>query len=336
MNKMSFMGMVAMVSFLIFSFLSPVEATAQEIYPSKDITLICNSAPGGGFDIFARMVAPNMTKYLKELSPGAKGGDVKVKNMAGASGLQAYEYLFRDAKPDGYTFGDFNPGALYAMLYGSQKIAFDPTEYSWLFSITRTVRVFISNKKGIATWEELIAKSKKGPITFLVPQFGTTAHLDCIYAVEISKIPAKIVATEGTADCLNAVIRGDADAALISYDSVATVCEAKEVNTLVSFTENKVLPWVPTIVEKGFPDCVKYIKRVNRMFMGPPKLDPERERLLTAAGKKLVADPGWLEFCKKRKADVEQPIFGKELKGEIKSSIEDLQKWIPVFKKYGL
>ena len=336
MRRINFIGMLVAAFIMTSFYLLPMGAMAQDVYPSKEITLICNSAPGGGFDIFARMAAPYMTKYLKEFSPGAKGGDVKIKNMSGASGLQAYEYLFKDAKPDGYTYGDFNPGALYAMLYGSQKIAFDPREYSWLYSITRTVRVFISNKKGIATWEELVAKSKKGPITFIIPQFATTAHLDCIYAVEISKIPAKIVSMEGTADVINAVIRGDADAALVSYDSVSTVCEAKEVNTLVSFTEAKILPWVPTIVEKGFPECLKYIRKVNRMFMGPPNLEPERERLLTAAGRKMLADPGWIDFCKKRKADVEQPLFGKELKEDLKISIEDIEKWIPVFKKYGL
>ena len=334
MKRNNLIGMLAM-SFILGSFgFFALGAMAQDVYPSKEITLTCNSAAGGGYDIYARMVAPYMTKYLKELSPNAKGGDVKVKNMPGASGLQAYEYVLQ-AKPDGYTFGDFNSGSLYAMLYGSQKIGFDPRSYTWLFSLTKTTRVFISNKKGLATWEELVAKSKKEPLTLIVPQFGTTAHLDCICAVEITKIPAKIVAMEGTADVVNAVIRGDADAALVSYDSVSTVAEAKEVNTLVSFTEEKILPWVPTIVEKGFPDCTKYMRRIGRHFMAPPNLDPERERLLVAAGRKMLADPGFIDFLIKRKSDV-QPLFGKELKESVKVEIEDIDKWVPIFKKYGL
>jgi tripartite-type tricarboxylate transporter receptor subunit TctC len=140
---------------------------------------------------------------------------------------------------------------------------------------------------------------------------------------------------EGTADVVNAVIRGDADAALVSYDSVSTICEAKEVNTLVSFTEEKILPWVPTIVEKGFPECTKYMRRIGRHYMGPPNLDPERERLLVAAGRKMLTDPGFIDFLKKRKADT-QPIFGIELKEAVKVEIEDIDKWVPIFKKYGL
>jgi len=334
MKKINFIGMLA-AAFILGSFsLLALGAMAQEVYPSKDVTLVCNSAAGGGYDIFARMVAPYMTKYLKELSPTAKGGEVKVKNMPGASGLQAYENVLK-AKPDGYTFGDFNSGSLYAMLYGSQKIGFDPRTYTWLFALTKTTRVFISNKKGVASWEELVAKSKKEPLTLIVPQFGTTAHLDCILAVEITKIPAKIVSMEGTADVVNAVIRGDADAALVSFDSVTTIAEAKEVNTLVSFTEEKVLPWVPTIVEKGFPDCTKYMRRVGRHYMAPPNLDAEAERLLVAAGRKMLADPKFKDFLIKRRSDV-QPVFGKELKETVKVEIEDIEKWLPVYKKFGL
>ena len=334
MKKINFIGMLA-AAFILGSFsLLALGAMAQEVYPSKDVTLVCNSAAGGGYDIFARMVAPYMTKYLKELSPTAKGGEVKVKNMPGASGLQAYENVLK-AKPDGYTFGDFNSGSLYAMLYGSQKIGFDPRTYTWLFALTKTTRVFISNKKGVASWEELVAKSKKEPLTLIVPQFGTTAHLDCILAVEITKIPAKIVSMEGTADVVNAVIRGDADAALVSFDSVTTIAEAKEVNTLVSFTEEKVLPWVPTIVEKGFPDCTKYMRRVGRHYMAPPNLDAEAERLLVAAGRKMLADPKFKDFLIKRRSDV-QPIFGRELKETVKVEIEDIEEWLPVYKKFGL
>jgi tripartite-type tricarboxylate transporter receptor subunit TctC len=248
--------------------------------------------------------------------------------------LQAYEYVLK-AKPDGYTFGDFNSGSFYAMLYGSQKTGFDPRNYTWLFSLSRTIRAFISNKKGLASWEELVAKSRKEPLTILVPQFGTTAHLSCIWVVEITKIPAKIVSMEGTADVINAVIRGDADAAFVSYDSVSTIAEAKEVNTLVSFTEERLLPWVPTIIEKGFPECVKYSKTVSRHYMAPPNLDPEAERLLVAAGRKMLGDPKFIDFLKKRRTDV-QPLFGKDLKETVKVEIEEIGKSAPVFKKYGL
>jgi hypothetical protein len=31
-----------------------------------------------------------------------------------------------------------------------------------------------------------------------------------------------------------------------------------------------------------------------------------------------------------------QPVFGKELKETVKVEIEDIEKWLPVYKKFGL
>lgn len=55
-------------------------AFAKEIYPRGKITLIVPNKPGGGYDIFARVISPYMTKYMKNLSPGVTGGDIIVKN----------------------------------------------------------------------------------------------------------------------------------------------------------------------------------------------------------------------------------------------------------------
>jgi tripartite-type tricarboxylate transporter receptor subunit TctC len=317
-----------------FSFLS-TGAMAEDIYPAKDITLVCNSPAGGGFDLFARVTSKYIGKYLKELSPGAKGGLVKVTNMPGASGLQAYEYVY-NAKPDGYIYGDFNTGAMYSMLFGKNKISFDPMNFTWLFSLTRVERVLITNKsKGAATWEDLVAKSKKEPLRLVVPQFGSSAHLHCIYIVELTKLPAKIVALKGTADAVSAVLRGDVDGALVSYDSVNTLCETKEVNALATFTKKRLLPFIPTIVEKGFPDVPQYVQSPGKTHIGPPKLDPKIEALLSAAAEKMMADPEFIAFTKMQKSEVD-PAYGKELKRNIKDEVDNLAKWGPIFQKYGI
>jgi tripartite-type tricarboxylate transporter receptor subunit TctC len=83
MRRENLVGMLTMALILGSFSLSGSGAMAQDVYPAKEISLICNSAAGGGFDIFARMVAPYLTKYLKELSPNSRGGEVKVKNMPG-------------------------------------------------------------------------------------------------------------------------------------------------------------------------------------------------------------------------------------------------------------
>src|SRR5574340_962146 len=89
------------------------EASAKDAYPAGDITFVCHTQSGGAFDIMDRGMAPYFTKWLKTVSPGAKGGEIKVKNMTGGNGGKATQYMFSDAKPDGYTIGDFNRGNFY-------------------------------------------------------------------------------------------------------------------------------------------------------------------------------------------------------------------------------
>ncbi len=52
---------------------------AKDIYPANKITFIVPYKAGGGYDIYARSVSPHLSKYLKEVAPGAKGGDINDK-----------------------------------------------------------------------------------------------------------------------------------------------------------------------------------------------------------------------------------------------------------------
>lgn len=195
------------ISVLIF-FGSLTTAMAADVYPADDITFICHSQPGGGYDITARGMAPFLSQNLREVSPGAKGGNVKVKNMTGGAGAKACEYIFKDAKPDGYTIGDFNRGSLYNFLLGGEKLPFDVTKFTFLFSSTDVNRVLVSSTRGpIKTWEDMLASSKKEPLRWAVSTAGGSEHLDTIYVKETTGIPAKITIWGSTSATNAAIIR---------------------------------------------------------------------------------------------------------------------------------
>lgn len=78
---------------------------AEEFYKGKKVVLICNFSPGGSSDTWTRLQARHIAKFL----PGHP--DIIVKNMPGATGLVAYRWLTRVAKPNGLTIGSFG-GAL--------------------------------------------------------------------------------------------------------------------------------------------------------------------------------------------------------------------------------
>ena len=70
------------------------EASAQDAYPSKPITLLVPFPPGGVADIVARPAADALGRVL--------GAPVVIENKAGAGGGIGMAYVAK-AKPDGYT-----------------------------------------------------------------------------------------------------------------------------------------------------------------------------------------------------------------------------------------
>ena len=322
---------------LLSSLPRSLPAATKDVYPAEDITFICYSQPGGGYDLTARGSAPFLSKALRDVSRGARGGNVQVKNMTGGAGAKAAYYLFNDARPDGYTIGDINRGSFYKFLLTKDKLPFDIRSFTYLYSLTTVNRVLVSGKKsGITSWETMLAKSRKEPLKWAISTVGGSEHLDTIYVKETAGIPALLTIWGGTSQTDGALIRGDADVTLVSYDSMKALIDAGEVNVVVSFTEKRMLPNVPTIVEKGYPKIPSNVGGLGgKIVIAPPRLDPEAKRILIAAAKKMVTDPGFLDFCKKAEIDLD-PLFEKDLENLIRENIKFYTEMAPTYKKYGL
>lgn len=333
LKLMGAMGGASLLSSLPLS----SRAAAKEIYPAQDITFICYSAPGGSYDLTARSSAPFLGKALREVSKGAKGGNLQVKNMTGGNGAKAAYYLFKDARPDGYTIGDLNRASAYKFMMSQDKLPFDVRDFTYLYSLTTVNRVLISGKRsGITSWETMIAKSKKEPLKWAISSVGGSEHLDTIYIKETIGINAQLSTWGSTSQAESALIRGDADIHLVAYDFVDPLVDAKEIYLLASFTEHRIEPNVPCIAEKGFPQIPANVGGTGgKIVIAPPKLDPEAKRILIAAARKMVVDPGFVEICKKSGTEL-TPLFGKDLDNLLEENIKFYTKMAPVYKKYGL
>ena len=91
----------AFASILFFALsLAPARADAiSDFYKSKPVTLIVSASAGGGYDTVARTVARFLGRHL----PG--NPSVLVKNMAGAGGIAAANFLYNAAEKDGSQIG---------------------------------------------------------------------------------------------------------------------------------------------------------------------------------------------------------------------------------------
>lgn len=87
---------LAALAFLASTALAPAQA-ADPFYKGKTISFIVGYSPGGGSDLFCRVFAKYMTKYV------AGNPTIIVRNMPGASGSNAINYVGEVARPDGQT-----------------------------------------------------------------------------------------------------------------------------------------------------------------------------------------------------------------------------------------
>src|SRR5690349_17901280 len=92
-------------------------ATAAD-YPSKAVRLVVPSAPGGGTDIIARLIAQGLTD--------AWGQTVVVDNRGGAGGITGVTIVAKQSAPDGYTMVLGCVGHLTFAPAIERHLAYDP------------------------------------------------------------------------------------------------------------------------------------------------------------------------------------------------------------------
>src|SRR5512141_1390800 len=88
---------------------------ANEFYKGKQIELLITGSVGGAYDIYPRALA----RFMKEHIPGSPA--IIPKQMIGAGGLTAMNYLANIAPKDGTVIGLVNNPVPYLPLLGETK-----------------------------------------------------------------------------------------------------------------------------------------------------------------------------------------------------------------------
>src|SRR5918912_2842137 len=90
------------------------EKAAADFYRGKTVTIVVGFAPGGGYDISARLVAKHMGKHI----PG--NPNVIVDNRPGAGSLVAANLVYKGLRADGTYVVTFNSQMVLQQLLGQQ------------------------------------------------------------------------------------------------------------------------------------------------------------------------------------------------------------------------
>ncbi len=100
-----------------------------DFYKGKRVNLIVSYGPGGGYDVYARVLARHIGRHI----PG--NPNIVVQNMPGAGSLRGANYLYNVAPKDGTAFGTFARNMpMLGLLKSGQNVQFDPMKFTWLGS----------------------------------------------------------------------------------------------------------------------------------------------------------------------------------------------------------
>ena len=301
------------------------QTDSEEKLEGGQIDFIVPSSPGGGFDQYARGLAP----YIEKHFPG--GAQVLVRNIGEGEGLVAAAQIYH-AKPDGRTIGIWNiPGQTFGQLV--QNGNFDLRNITWLGSVVNSVNIVVAGpNSGIKTFEDMKNKSE---VVVATHGYSNPNFLSAVVVNKAVGINARyITGLEGTSNQVLAVMRGDADVLYVDPSAVSAQLENGDLVPLAYFGDKRLenLPDIPTIAEAGYPELVN-ASTLFRPIGAPPGMSDGAIQVWVETLNNALSDPEFLEWAKSSNRPID-PTTPEVTKQIVEQSFRDLEGILDEVKRY--
>jgi tripartite-type tricarboxylate transporter receptor subunit TctC len=297
-----------------------------DFYRGRQIDLIVGATPGGGYDIYARLLARHFGRFI----PGTP--DVVVRNMPGAGSLRAVNYLYKIAPKDGATIGMFSRNMpLIGLLGGNADAQFDPRRFTWLGSSSSFVNdayILILRKDAPVKSIEEACRPDLAPLVLGGSAEGAAGNdVPIILRDTIGLHVKQVVGYPDSTATYLAIERGEVHGRTVDLSSVKSTKPEwlkpdGDFRVLVQFartTRHPDFPDVPTARElakdetaRARIELAELPYTLSRPFAAPPDVPLERANALQRAFLAVHRDPQYLEEAARLRLDV-SPIVGDEV-----------------------
>jgi tripartite-type tricarboxylate transporter receptor subunit TctC len=284
-------------------------ATAQQAYPSQQITAIVGFAAGGSADAASRVVAEEAKKIL--------GTEIVILNKPGASATVGVSAVMT-AKPDGYTIGATTDSPFLRAPH-MLKLNFDPIKDTTplvLYAVQHNF-IVVKDDSPFKTFKDVLdyAKANPGKLTFGHAGVPTTLYLGFAGVANEMGLTFSGVAFPGDGQTLLAVLGGHVMAAGISAGPTLPQIKAGKVRVLavIDGTDRMAeFPQVPTMSEFSKPENV--IASPGMIVFGPKGMPADVVRKLEDAFVKAAHSDNFRKWgAENQTYALEKPIVGDAL-----------------------
>jgi tripartite-type tricarboxylate transporter receptor subunit TctC len=254
------------------------EAASGSFYEGKTIDLVVPYDPGGGYDVFARTLAPYLGECLD--------AQIVVRNEPGAGGLLATNAT-ANAGADDLRLQILNAGGFAAaQIAGAPGAQFDLREFSYLGRLANAPDVLSVPPDGqFDTFDDVVAATE--PVRFVTTGPGSQESIAASVLAAAYGFPLELISGfAGSGEARNAVVAGNADVHALPIDSSLAAITSGEVQPLVVVDDepNQLLPEVPPISAfepedaegQSLVENLIALEQLGRPLAAPPGLSEEQ------------------------------------------------------------
>lgn len=320
----SFRGVVS-AGFLSMAALCVTQShAAADVFAAKSVEMIVANTAGGGYDQYARVVARHMGSHL----PGKP--NIIVRNMPGAGGVRAANYLFNLPARDGSVIALFTREAPLAplLLPSTSAYQFKAEGFNWLGSPQQDLGLMIVNTKAATNLEQM--KQKQLIMSGTGPGSGPTTFPLLLNQVLGTRF--KVVAGyPGSQEALMAVETGEADGHVSGGSSaafrarIAPMIEKGQLNVLLQLGMSRdpdyaaplVLDLVTEPKDRQLLELAFTPQYLGRPMAAPPGVPAAIVATLRKAFDDTMRDEAFLAEARAQKLDL-NPVTGAQIEAILK------------------
>ena len=280
--------------------------TAAEFYKGRPLTLYIGYAPGGGYDLYSRLLARHMGKHL----PG--NPNVIPKNEPGAGSFKLANELYHVMPKDGTVMGMIGEVLVINQMLGDPTAKFVAGDFKWIGRMADSDPVLVTSpSSGVKTIED----AQKKEIAVGAPGAGSSTFLNLTVVKNLFATKFKIISGyDGSASIKLALERGEVQGSGSTLWRVdRDWIRAGGYNPVyqASLDAAPDLPGVPTLVSLARNDGERRLLRffssyttIGRSILTPPKVPDDRVAFLRTAFDATMKDPAFLADAERGKMDL--------------------------------
>jgi len=222
---------------------------AQTGYPSKPVRMVVPSSAGGGTDIVARIIAPELSKRL--------GQQIVIDNRPGAGTMIGIEVAAK-SPADGYTvLMGLSTLAINSALY--KKVPYDPQrDFAPITQAVSSASIIVVHPSvPVKTLKELIAfaRARPGQINYASAGTGTYPHMTMELFLSMAKLKMVHIPYKGTGPAMIDMVAGQVATMAATILTGMPQIRAGRLRPLAitSAARSPIVPDLPTVAEAGLP-----------------------------------------------------------------------------------